>query len=73
MQRLFFFEVHMKVLIAVLVVWALAGCAPQGRFERAGSTVDDTIDDVREGVKDVVEDVRDTAEDVGDNVERRRR
>jgi hypothetical protein len=48
-------------------------CAPQGRFERAGATVDESIDDVREGVRDVVEDVRDTAEDVGDNVERRRR
>jgi hypothetical protein len=62
----------MKTLVAVLMLVALAGCAPQGRFERAGSTVDDTIDDVRDGVKDIVDDVRDTAEDVGDNVERRR-
>jgi hypothetical protein len=63
----------MKVLAAMLVSWALVACAPQGRFERAGATVDESIDDVREGVRDVVEDVRDTAEDVGDNVERRRR
>ena len=62
----------MKVLVAMLVLVVLAGCAPQGRFERAGSTVDDSIDDVREGVKDVVDDVRDTADDVGDNVRRRR-
>lgn len=62
----------MKVLTGVLVLWALAGCAPQGRFERAGATVDDSIDEVRDGVRDVVEDVRDTAEDVGDDVERRR-
>jgi hypothetical protein len=52
---------------------ALAACAPQGRFERAGETVDESIEDVREGVRDVVEDVRETAEDVGDDVERRRR
>jgi hypothetical protein len=51
----------------------LAACAPQGRFERAGETVDESIEDVREGVRDVVEDVRETAEDVGDTVERRRR
>jgi hypothetical protein len=57
----------------MLMLVAVAGCAPQGRFERAGSTVDESIDDVREGVRDVVDDVRDTAEDVGDNVERRRR
>jgi hypothetical protein len=63
----------MKVLAAMLVFSTLAGCAPQGRFERAGSTVDKSIDDVREGVRDVVDDVRDTAEDVGDNVSRRRR
>jgi hypothetical protein len=63
----------MKVFAAIVLSSALVGCAPQGRFERAGSTVDDSIDDVREGVKDVVDDVRDTAEDVGDNVERRRR
>jgi hypothetical protein len=63
----------MKVFAEVLVLAALAGCAPQGRFERAGSTVDESIDDVREGVKDVVDDVRDTAGDVGDNVQRRRR
>jgi hypothetical protein len=56
----------------MLVVWALGGCAPQGRFERAGSAVDESIDDVREGVREVADDVRDTAEDVGDNVERRR-
>jgi hypothetical protein len=64
----------MKVLaVVMLMLVALAGCAPQGRFERAGSTVDESIDDVREGVRDVVDDVRDTAENVGDNVERRRR
>jgi hypothetical protein len=63
----------MKVLAVMLVSWALVGCAPQGRFERAGSNVDESIDNVREGVQDVVEDVRETAEDVGDNVERRRR
>jgi outer membrane murein-binding lipoprotein Lpp len=67
-----FFEVIMKILAVALTLGILAGCAPQGRFERAGSTVDDSIDDVREGVKDVVDDVRDTAEDVGDNVARRR-
>jgi len=63
----------MKALVVLLVAGGVVGCAPQGRFERAGSTVDDSIDDVREGVRDVVDDVRDTAEDVGDNVERRRR
>jgi hypothetical protein len=63
----------MKAFAAIILLGVLAGCAPQGRFERAGSTVDDSIDDVREGVKDVVDDVRDTAEDVGDNVARRRR
>jgi hypothetical protein len=63
----------MKPFAIVLVLGVLAGCAPQGRFERAGSTIDESIDDVREGVKDVVDDVRDTAEEVGDNVERRRR
>jgi hypothetical protein len=63
----------MKVFVAVLVLVALAGCAPQGRFERAGSTVDDSIEDVREGVRDVVDDVRDTADDVGENVKRRRK
>jgi hypothetical protein len=63
----------MKVLVAVWVLVALAGCAPQGGFARAGSAVDDSIEDVREGVKDVVDDVRDTADDVGENVERRRK
>jgi hypothetical protein len=63
----------MKVFAAVLVLWALAGCAPQGRFERAGANVDQSIEDVRDGVQDVVEDARDTAEDVGDGVERSRR
>jgi hypothetical protein len=63
----------MKVLAAMLALSAFAGCAPQGRFERAGSTVDESIDDVREGVRDVVDDVRETAEDVGDNADRRRR
>lgn len=62
----------MKLLAVVLVLGVVAGCAPQGRFERAGSAVDRSIDDVREGVKDVADDVRDTAEDVGDNVERSR-
>jgi hypothetical protein len=62
-----------KLFAIVLVLGVLVGCAPQGRFERAGSTIDESIGDVREGVKDVVDDVRDTAEDVGDNVERRRR
>ena len=63
----------MKRFCAMLVLVVLAGCAPQGRFEKAGSAVDQSIDDVREGVKDVVDDVRDTAEEVGDNVERRPR
>jgi hypothetical protein len=63
----------MKEFGVMLVLVVLAGCAPQGRFERAGSAVDQSIDDVREGIKDVVDDVRDTAEDVGDNVERRPR
>jgi hypothetical protein len=63
----------MKIAAASVVVLALAACAPQGRFERAGEGVDDSIEDVREGVRDVVDDVRETAEDVGDNVERRRR
>ena len=58
------------VMLALLV---LVACAPQGRFERAGSTVDESIEDVREGVRDVVDDVRETAEDVGDNADRRRR
>ena len=62
----------MKVLAVMLVSWALVGCAPQGRFERAGATVDESIDDARDGVRDVVEDVRETAEDVGDNRRRRR-
>ena len=56
----------MRILAGMVVVLALAACAPQGRFERAGEAVDDTIDDVREGVGDVVDDVRDTAEDVGE-------
>jgi hypothetical protein len=62
----------MRALAVMLVLWALVACAPQGRFERAGQTVDESVEDVREGVRDVVEDVRDTAEDVGDNVRRRR-
>jgi hypothetical protein len=63
----------MKILTAIVVVLVLAACAPQGRFERAGQGVDDSIEDVREGVRDVVDDVRDTAEDVGDNVKGSRR
>lgn len=63
----------MKSFGVMLVFLALVACAPQGRFERAGQDVDESIEDVREGVGDVVEDVRETAEDVGDNVERRRR
>jgi hypothetical protein len=62
----------MRIFTALVVGSALAACAPQGRFERAGQGVDDSIEDVREGVRDVVDDVRDTAEDVGDDVRRRR-
>jgi hypothetical protein len=63
----------MQVRALGLALLSLAACAPQGRFERAGATVDESIDDVREGVQDIVKDARETAEDVGDNVERRRR
>jgi hypothetical protein len=63
----------MKVVCVVIASLVVVACAPQGRFERAGQDVDESIDDVREGVRDVVEDVRETAEDVGDNAERRRR
>ena len=62
----------MKVLTAALVLFALAGCAPQGRFEKAGAAVDNSIHDVREGVQDVVKDVRDTAKDVGDDAKQKR-
>jgi hypothetical protein len=43
---------------------ALAGC-PEGRAEKAGRQVDDTIEDVQ----DTAEDVIDSAEDVVDDVE----
>jgi hypothetical protein len=63
----------MRVLAVTVSLLFLAACAPQGRFERAGATADEAIEDVREGVQDVVEDVRETADDVGDDVARRRR
>lgn len=63
----------MKTPVLMVLLLALAACAPQGRFERAGETVDESIEDVREGVEDVAEDVRETAEDVRDDVARRRR
>ena len=45
----------MKAPVVMVSLLALAACAPQGRFERAGETVDESIEDVREGVEDVVE------------------
>jgi len=63
----------MKVLAAVLLSLPLAACQTQGRFERAGENVDESIEEVREGVEDVIEDVNEGVEDVSDDVERRRK
>jgi hypothetical protein len=63
----------MKVLVLVLLVWPLCACQTQGRFEKAGRSVDDAVSDVREGAEDVIEDVSDAAKDVGDDVRRSRR
>jgi hypothetical protein len=62
----------MKHSIAMLTVLLLGGCQTQGPFERAGSSVDNTIENVREGTQDVIEDVREGADDVRDDVTRRR-
>ncbi len=63
----------MKIVGIMVVLLALVACAPQGRFERAGQSVDDSIENVREGARDVADDVRETAEDVGDDVGRNRK
>ena len=63
----------MRVLAVMLLLLTLGACAPQGRFERAGGAVDESIEDVREGVQDVVEDVRETVEDVNDDAKKRTR
>jgi len=52
----------MRALAALLLFLPLAACQTQGRFERAGESVDESI-----------EDVRDVVEDVSDDVERARR
>ncbi len=59
-----------KALILGLLLTALpalSGCEREGAAERAGETVDDAVDNVREGAEDLREEAEELVDDSGDD------
>lgn len=52
----------MRTFAALVLLLSLGACARQGPFERAGSDIDEAVEDVREEVEDVIDDARESTE-----------
>lgn len=47
---------------------ALAGCEEKGPMEKAGESIDNTVDDGKDAIDDAANDIEDAADDAADKV-----
>jgi hypothetical protein len=51
-------------MILALAAFGIAGCEPEGPFERAGERVDEAVDEVGDTAEDLGDEVEDAVDDI---------